>query len=69
MTNLIVNVTHVRPQGTMTVLYGTTEDGAPVLVAADARMAGDIAARLEAGEGPVPVIVEPWQIMAGGSPV
>jgi hypothetical protein len=69
MTTLLVNVTHVRREGSVTVLYGTAEDGSPVLVAADARMAQDIAARLDAGEGPVPVTVEPWQIMAGGSAV
>lgn len=65
--SLLVNVTHVRPEGSTAVLLGTAEDGATVLVAADAKMARDIADRLAAGDGPVPVTVEPWQIMAGGS--
>lgn len=67
MTTLLVNVTGWSHEGTTTVLLGTTHDGAPVLVAADARMARAIIDRLAAGDGPVPVTVEPWQIIAGGS--
>jgi len=65
--SMLVNVTHVRPEGSVIVLYGTTAAGSPVLVAADARKAADIAERLAAGKGPVPVTVEPWQVLAGGS--
>jgi len=59
---VVVNVTHVRALGTETLLYGTREDGSPVLVTADPGMAADVTRRLAAGEGPVPVTVERWQV-------
>ena len=50
----------------MTVGYGTDEAGKPVLFAGDSRMMTDVAARLADDEQPVPVTIEPWQLMAGG---
>jgi len=61
-----VRVTAVRREGSVTLGYGTDETGHPILFAGDPRMMADIAERLP--DGPVAVTVEPWQIVAGGTP-
>jgi hypothetical protein len=54
-------------QGEVTLLAGTTGDGSAVLVAAEAHTCRDVAERLADGESVVSVIVEPWQLVAGGA--
>jgi hypothetical protein len=62
-----VFVTGCLLQGEVTLLAGTTEDGSAVLVAAEAHICHDVAERLADGETVVSVIVEPWQVVAGGA--
>ena len=62
-----VLVTGCLLQGEVTLLAGTTEDGSAVLVAAEAHVCRDVAERLADGESVVSVIVEPWQLVAGGA--
>jgi hypothetical protein len=66
---LLVQVIDVEPQhGTVTVLDAYTIPGDPVRVAAEPRMAADIAARLAADGDPCYVIVEPWQLLGPPAP-
>lgn len=62
---LSVNVTAVRREGSTTIGYGTDDAGTPILFAGDPRMMAAIAGEL-AERSPVPVIIEPWQILATG---
>ena len=64
---ITVEVDEVRTRGNVMVLSGTTVDGSPVLVESDARTVAEVIVRLAAGEGPVPVEIEPWQLLAGGA--
>ena len=49
-------------EGTVVTFHARDDDGTPVLVAVDHRMARAIAEALE--DGPVDVRVEPWQLLA-----
>ena len=64
-TSIRVYVTATRPEGTLWLGYGTDEAGRPVLFAGDYRMMAAVAAELR-DRNPVPVTVEPWQILGGG---
>jgi hypothetical protein len=64
-TEVAVAVTAVRPEGSVTIGYGTDDAGKPVLFAGDPRMMAAIADELSR-RSPVPVTVESWQLLAVG---
>lgn len=59
---MTAKITHAEPQGSIGVLRGTTDNGMPIMLAAEWRMAADIAAALDDGED-VEVEFEGWQVI------
>lgn len=60
---IALEVLEVRYHGTVAVLYARDEHGTETVVAAEPRMARDIASALRAGERPI-IDAEPWQLLA-----
>lgn len=65
---MIVSIDHLDDIDHAVVLMsGTDPDGRRVQVAVDRRQAFDISCMLDADHLPVPVSVEPWQVMSGNT--
>jgi acyl-[acyl carrier protein]--UDP-N-acetylglucosamine O-acyltransferase len=58
-----LSIRDTKPRGTVTILHAFTLPGEPCMVAAEPRMAQDIADRLAAEGSPCYTVVERWQLL------